>query len=341
LTAGGRDERPSRRGTGGLRWLFLAAAAFFLLVGYLQIRGIVRSGRIAAVGDGRNVASYGFDLTTCLVPRATLVAAGMPKDTLEPLNMQYLLTAAQVDSLNAAERGKYLVPDDLVIGVVIGGVPRAYPTRVLDWHEVTNDTLGGRPIAVTWHPLCGSSVVFDRRVAGETLTFGQSGLLTNSNLLLYDRRDDTADESLWSQLQARAVAGPAAGSVAGPAAGPAGVRGDSLIVLPHVLTSWSRWRAAYPQTTVPLPDPSRRKSYARRPYGSYEGSDLLRFPVAPLPPPAGHRYKSRIRAERRGGGWDVEFVDVREEPAGPRRGPALPTVYAYWFAWYAAQSPIR
>ena len=263
--------------------------------------------------------------------------------------MRYLLTAAQVDSLNAAERGKYLVPDDLVIGVVISGVPRAYPTRVMNWHEVANDTLGGRPIAVTWHPLCGSSVVFDRRVAGETLTFGQSGLLTNSNLLLYDRRDDAADESLWSQLQARAVAGPAAGSVAGPAAGSvagpaadsAGVRGDSLIVLPHVLTSWSRWRAAYPQTTVPLPDPSRRKSYARRPYGSYEGSDLLRFPVAPLPPPAGHRYKSRIRAERRSGGWDIEFVDVGEEPVGPRSDTALPTVYAYWFAWYAAQSPIR
>ncbi len=194
MTAGGSDERTGGRRTGGLRWLFLSATAFFLLVGYLQIRGIVRSGRIAAVGDGRNVASYGFDLTRCLVPRATLVAAGMPKDTLEPLPMRDLLTAAQVDSLNAAERGKYLVPDDLVIGVVVGGVARAYPIRVLNWHEVANDTLGGRPIAVTWHPLCGSSVVFDRRVAGETLTFGQSGLLTNSNLLLYDRRDDTADE---------------------------------------------------------------------------------------------------------------------------------------------------
>ena len=337
MTAGGSDERTGRRRTGSLRWLFLSAAAFFLLVGYLQIRGIVRSGRIAAVGDGRNVASYGFDLTRCLVPRATLVAAGMPKDTLEPLPMRYLLTAAQVDSLNAAERGKYLVPNDLVIGVVIAGVARAYPIRVLNWHEVANDTLGGRPVAVTWHPLCGSSVVFDRRVAGETLTFGQSGLLANSNLLLYDRRDDTADESLWSQLQARAVAGPAAG----PGAGLAGVGGDSLTVLPHVLTSWNRWRAAYPRTTVPLPDPNRRKSYARQPYGAYEGSDLLRFPVAPLPPPAGHRYKSRIRAERRNGGWDHEFVDVSEEPAERASGTALPTIYAYWFAWYAAQTPIR
>lgn len=338
ITGGGVDP-DRRRSAGVLRWLFTAAAIFFLLVAYWQIRGIVRSDRVAAVGDGRNVASYRFDLSTCLVPRATLVASGMPRDTLAPLAMDRLLRPAQVDSLNDAERGKYLVPDDLVIGVVHAGVARAYPVRVLNWHEVANDTLGGRPIAVTWHPLCGSSAVLDRRVGNRELIFGQSGLLSNSNLLLYDRREIVAEvsgsgggtngESLWSQLQGRAVAGPAA------------ERGDSLTVVPHRLTTWRLWRAAYPRTTVPLPEPSRRRSYAREPYGAYAGSDLLRFPVSPLPPTADHDYKEFIRAELGAGGWEVAFVTVGAEPVQASTAPQRPVIYAYWFAWYAAHPPVR
>jgi hypothetical protein len=312
-----------------LAWVLSAAVVFFVIVAYVQIRDVMRSGRSARVGDGRDVMSYGFDLEPCLVPRATLVASGMPKATLVPLDTPRLLDAAQVDSLNGAERGKYLVSNDLVIGVVRRGVARAYPVRVLNWHEVANDTIGACPVAVTWHPLCGSSAVFDRRVAAEVLTFGQSGLLANANLLLYDRRQDGASESLWSQLQARAVAGPAA------------ARGDSLLVLPHVLTSWARWRAAYPETTVPLPQPKLRKSYAREPYGAYEGSDLLRFPVDPLPPAGGPRFKQRIVATRTTDGWNVTLHEDNEAPGSVLSDASRPVVHAYWFAWYAAQPQAR
>ena len=324
---GSESHRGRRRGRTALIRVILLAALVFTAVAFFQVRSLLRGRRLHAVGDGRDVATYGFTLEPCLISLTEIVAAGMPKDTLLPLDFPPLMTASAVDSLNAAERGKYLVPDDLVIGVERGGVARAYPLRVLNWHEVANDTLGGLSLAVTYHPLCGSSVVFAsevaREVAGEPLSFGVSGLLYNSNLLLYDRRPEAVGESLWSQLQARAVAGPAA------------ARGDTLTVLPHLLTSWAAWRAAHPHTTVPVPSDAMSAAYKRRPYGHYEGSDKLHFPVEPLPPVGGRRYMQRIVARAGEDGWEVR------EWAGPRRvAPSAeagraPVIHSYWFAWYA------
>ena len=105
-------------------------------------------------------------------------------------------------------------------------MPRAYPLRVLVWHEVVNDTVSGLPILVTYNPLSEGIAVFDRRVAGRTLSFGVSGLLYQSNLLMYDRDGTRGAESLWSQLQARAVSGPAAGA------------GQTLELVPFALARW-------------------------------------------------------------------------------------------------------
>ena len=110
--------------------------------------------------------------------------------------------------------------------MVAGGIARAYPLRLLNWHEVINDTLGGQPVAITYSPLCDSSVGFRRMVADKVQEFGVSGLLLNSNLIMYNRQSGAADESLWSQLQCRAIAGPAAASQ------------QTLEVLPIAVVSW-------------------------------------------------------------------------------------------------------
>ncbi|MCG3138032.1 MAG: hypothetical protein HJJLKODD_01888 [Phycisphaerae bacterium] len=247
------------------------------------------------MGDGRTVASYGFDLSNLQVATDYLVAAGFPKDGLPVLDDPPVITAAQADELNKEHR-KFLVSSDRVIGVVINGQARAYPLRLLCWHELVNDTLADQPIAVTYSPLCDSVMVFDRRVTGRTLRFGVSGLLYNSNLLIYDRAaggenplagargaDDTdhmtpdltpsstADsaESLWSQLLGRAVAGPAAGT--------------KLAQLPAQLVHWSSWKKQYPDTTVLAPQPQFQKRYQLEPYNTYYDRGRLRFPVAPLP----------------------------------------------------------
>ncbi len=319
-----------RRSLAGARWIVVAVPAILLLVAFVQVRGVLQHRGAPTVGDGQHVETYGFDLTHLAIPRRLLVAGGLARDGLHPLVAPHLLTVAGVDSLNHAERGKYLVSDDLVIGVVVNGYARAYPLRVMNWHEVADDTLGGRAIAACWHPLSGSVVVLDRRHGDTVLDLGVSGLLYDSHHLLYDRRDDGGEPSLWAPLLAQAVSGPAVG--------------DTLPMLPHALTSWGAWRKAYPRTTVPLPLPTMRASYNRMPYGSYESTDVLRFPVAPLPPvPAGLGLKSMLElVPTSDGGWaatprpelHATQVWAAEVPGGVV-AVRLARAHAFWFAWQA------
>jgi hypothetical protein len=135
-----------------------------------------------------------------------------------------------------------LADADMVVGVDVGGVTRAYPLAVLTWHEVVNDTLptpdGGLPLLVTYCPLCRSAVVADRTVDGSVSRFGVSGYLYESDLVLYD----TATDSLWSQVLARAIRGPRTGA--------------RLTLRPNTLATWGEWREAYPDTDVLLPPPA-------------------------------------------------------------------------------------
>jgi hypothetical protein len=343
---------PSRRITlrsGG--WVLLLAAAISVLAMTWIAFPILTRRAPALRGDGRHVESYGFDLTTATVPRAGIVASGMTVDGVAPLIDPLAMPAEGVDRMHLEERGKYLVASDRVVGVVIEGEARAYPLRVLNWHEVANDTLGGVPIAVTYSPLTDSVVVFDRRVGGETLVFGVSGLLYNSNQLLYERRPPGAPSSLWSQLLFRAIAGPAAS------------RGATLSVVPSQVVTWKTWRAFQPATTVLDPDRTLLKRYRGNPYGMYYGSDLLRYPVAPLPPAADPPFKTPVvvlespagRAvleipglARRAGpagstaaATPAGTVPLRVTPEPPtalvEAGPGAPepVAHAFWFAWHA------
>jgi hypothetical protein len=346
-----RRERSllSLRGGG---WVILLAAVMTAGVLAWRLPALLRSRGAHAIGDGETVASYGFDLSTCLIPRGPLVAAGFHKDGVRALVDPLTITAAEADTVTEQQRGKFLVPSDRVVGVSINGETRAYPLRILAWHEIVNDTLGGWPIAVTYSPLCDAVVVFDRRVAGESLTFGVSGLLYNSNLLMYDRRPEARGESLWCQLQCRAVAGPAAKA------------GQRLKVVPAALARWSEWRERHPGTHVLAADPALAKRYKREPYASYFGSDRLHFPVEPLPPDDGLAMKTRVAVigaggERRVfllssidaqadadgtwrteiGGVPVDFAfcgsppSVFAEAVAPET--SLETFYCCWFAWYA------
>ena len=247
-------------------------------------------------------------------------------------------------------RGRYLVPSDRVVGVVIAGETRAYPERVLQWFEIVNDEIAGVPLAVTLNPLCDSAMVFDRRVGEETLRFGVSGLLYNSNLLMYDRRADAVGESLWSQLGARAVAGPAAGT--------------PLRVLPAALAAWADWLNAHPSTSVIERDPRLLKRYKGTKYGQYFRSEKLMFPVAPAPPPDGPAVKQRIVAVEADGvraAWPISRIAEQADPSGTWRttvgsrrlrlhvrpetetvivtaepaDPPIAVYYAFWFAWHA------
>ena len=181
-------------------WLLLLMAILVLAVVAWRVVPLLGTSS-RAIGDGLHVESYGFSMAGLNVPRELVVAAGFPKDGMPALVDPAAMPGTGVVPLNESRRGKYVVTSDRVVGVILGGEARAYPVRLLNWHEVINDTLGGIPIAVTYHPLCDSVVVFDRRVDGETLEFGVSGLLFNSNQLLFDRRVDPTEEGVMGPTE--------------------------------------------------------------------------------------------------------------------------------------------
>ncbi|MEE9607915.1 MAG: DUF3179 domain-containing protein [Myxococcota bacterium] len=226
--------------------------------------------------------------------------------------------------------------DAAVLGVVRNGEARAYPIAILVWHELVNDTLGGSPILVSYCPLCGTGIVFDRRRGGSDRSFGVSGLLYRSDLLLYDRES----ESLWSQILGEAVTGPS--------------QGQRLAQVRSRMTTWGRWREAHPASSVLSRDTGHSRSYGATPYGDYETSERILFPVPrdrryhPKTPTVGLRVPGgAARAypapelERAGGVVQESFagqpVRVAYDPELRRfevEAPAsVEVVEGFWFAW--------
>ncbi len=232
-----------------------------------------------------------------------------------------------------------LRPRDLVVGISRAGDHRAYPLRILNWHEVVNDVVGGSPVVVTWCPLTGSAIVFDRRVAGRTLSFGVSGRLYQSNVLLYDHQT----QRLWSQLGQQSVTGRPPR--------------ERLEAVAAEVVSWEDWRRRHPQSTALSFRTGHRRDYSRNPYSGYESSDELMFAVRPLDDRL--PLKAKVLGVEIDGRWrayplerlpDGELEDqiagvpltvVHDAASGAvsaRRGPSrevLPAVAVYWFAWAA------
>ncbi len=147
---------------------------------------------------------------------------------------------------------RFVRPDEPVVALDVGGVDRAYPVQILAYHEIVNDVVGGRPVAVTFCSLCNSAVGFSRRVNGRTLTFAVTGQLNFGNLVMFDRQT----VSLWRQLEGVAISGP--------------YEGTRLRLVPVQIVSFSVWRAAHPDGLVlRRPAPS-AFHYGVDPYHGYD-----------------------------------------------------------------------
>lgn len=206
-------------------------------------------GLAGCLGRATPVPSAGTGPPTAAVPRPVpyaletlreaVISGGVPRDGIPAIDDPSFIPRDEAD--------EWLADGDVVFGVRQGNVVKAYPQRVLVYHEIVNDRLGDRPVAVTYCPLTGTAIGFDR---GAT-TFGVTGDLVNNNLIAYDR----ATESRWPQVLATAIDGP--------------YRGRSLREVRVVWTSWGRWKRAYPDTAVLSRDTGYARNYARDPYGSY------------------------------------------------------------------------
>jgi len=168
--------------------------------------------------------------------------------------------------LISVQEADYLVDSDLVFGVEINGDIRAYPLRIMGWHEMFNETIGGVPVALAYCTLCGAGILFETSVEGreKPFVFGSSGFLYRSNKLMFDRETD----SLWNQFTGQPVTGPLVDS------------GIELKIRPVAITTWGDWKKSNPATKVLSLDTGYRRDYGSGVvYNDYFASDDLMFPA--------------------------------------------------------------
>jgi len=198
------------------------------------------------------VTKNGFDLSNSIIDKDKILSGGPSKDGIPSINNPKFIDVKDVN---------YLKDDDIIIGLDHNGIQKAYPTRILVWHEIANDTIGSLNVAITYCPLCGTAMVFDREIDGKLRSFGVSGLLYQSDVLMYDRETN----SLWSQLAMKSTSGKSVGS--------------ELKWLPSQHLTWKAWKTKYPHSKVLSLDTGYNRNYNASPYGSYISSDDVMFPV--------------------------------------------------------------
>ena len=182
------------------------------------------------------------DFSKASVDLGEIFSGGPPKDGIPA-----------IDKPEFAPTGDVELPGiEPVIGLTVNGVTRAYPLRILMWHEIVNDELAGVPVSVTFCPLCNTGIVFDRRLDGQTLDFGTTGKLRNSDLVMYDRQT----ESWWQQFLGEAIAGELTGS--------------SLAMIPARLESYADLQRRAPDAEVLLPPTGVLRDYGSNPYVGYD-----------------------------------------------------------------------
>jgi len=294
--------------------LLVAALSFYLLPGLLHAG-----------------PTNGFELVDALVPAAEIHHGGPPRDGIPAIDQPQFVTAGQAD---------FLEPDDRVLGIARGGNHKAYPVRILNYHEIVNDRFGEESVVVSYCPLCGTGMAFLATVRGRPATFGVSGLLYNSDMLLYDRET----ESLWTQMMAQAVSGP--------------LRGQRLKQLVMEHTRWEDWHGRHPDTQVLSERTGYTRDYRVSPYPGYAQSKSIYFPVSSrdrryhpkeqvigLTVNGSHKAYPLSELSRSGGSLrdSVGGRRIRVEYDAANRsgqvldaaGDVLPSTVSYWFAWIA------
>ncbi len=275
----------------------------------------------------------GFVLSDLKIPLGEIRYGGPPGDGIPSIDQPKFLEASDAF---------YLKSNDLVIGVSVNDESKAYPIRILNWHEIVNDEVGGLSVVITYCPLCRSGVVFDACIDGELYTFGVSGLLYNSDVLLYDRET----KSLWSQLMGSSISGDRSGT--------------PLETVTSQMVTWEEWQRWHPDTKVLSTDTGFARNYNSTPYTLYSMSEDLMFPVDRsnriLPNKElvvgvelDGQYIAfpfsrlgRGKKEKTFRSLKVEFDRARKTAVVyDSHGDVYPSVTLYWFAWYAFHPETR
>jgi hypothetical protein len=206
-----------------------------------------KEGPLAGLGEASppppDAAQWETDFSKQLVPLEEFQSGGPPKDGIPAIDEPRYSPAKEVDFLEDREP---------VIQITVEGETRAYPLQILTWHEIVNTRFGNSPVTVTFCPLCNTAIAFDRRVDGEVLSFGTTGKLRDSDLVMYDRQT----ESWWQQFSGEALVGELAGK--------------KLRQLPARLVSWREFRQAHPSALVLNRETGHVRDYGTNPYAGYD-----------------------------------------------------------------------
>lgn len=190
------------------------------------------------------LSQFSTDFSKHSVPYDEILSGGPPKDGIPAIDNPKFVSVEEAD--------QWLEPQEPVILFEVDDDARAYPLQILTWHEIVNDELGGVPVAVTFCPLCNSALSFDRRLDGQVLEFGTSGLLRHSDLVMYDR----TTESLWQQFTGEAIIGDLAGK--------------QLTFLPSAIVSYDDFRETHPDGRVLSRETGYSRPYGENPYAGYD-----------------------------------------------------------------------
>ncbi|MGB1252432.1 MAG: DUF3179 domain-containing protein [Candidatus Promineifilaceae bacterium] len=205
------------------------------------------------VGDDRSnelaslTNSWNTDWTRRTISTADILSGGPPRDGIPSIDAPKFVDFSEAD--------QWVVDVEPVIALEINGDARAYPIQVITWHEIVNDVVGDQAVVVTFCPLCNSAIVFDATLDGEPVEFGVSGLLRNSDLIMYDRRTET----LWQQFTGEGLIGEKAG--------------EQLPFLASSLISYANFKDAYPEGVVLSRDTGHNRQYGNNPYAGYDSQD--------------------------------------------------------------------
>jgi hypothetical protein len=211
-------------------------------------------------------AEFATDFAKHSVPYSDILSGGPPKDGIPAIDAPSFVGVEAADS--------WIEPKEPVILFRVEDDVRAYPIQIVMWHEIINDTVGGVPVVVTFCPLCNTAIAFERAMDGRELTFGTTGRLRFSNLIMYDRQT----ESWWQQATGDAIAGK--------------FTGKRLDFRPASIVSWDDFRSAHPDGKVLSRKTGFSRSYGQNPYAGYDDIDnspfLYEGPKTPgtLPPMA-------------------------------------------------------
>ncbi len=283
---------------------------------------------IANAPEDQNAPTLnGFTFSDLIIERDQIKGGGPPRDGIPSIDKPVFISSFYA---------KYLQADNMVLGVEHNGVAKAYPIRILNWHEIVNDSFAGKNVSVTYCPLCGSGMAFNTENIGP---LGVSGLLYNSDVLLYDRNT----ESLWSQILGKAISGTASG--------------QDLEYIPTEFTTWGKWKETHPNTTVLSTNTGYHRDYAKDPYDGYENTEKLMFPVKnksdilsakenvigieinglfkAYPYSELSKTNSPFSDEINGETIVIEFDEKANSAIIKSNGEIFPSVRMYWFAWYA------